>query len=106
MSAGPLYEQSHDPAETDPETPADARLPINIHPHTRKRLRDFLMRPDVPRGMGYTAFIEWAIQVGNTALEDCQDDSSGFCAVHYAPGQGEEDGSNFVCDGKGLLSLI
>lgn len=71
--------------------------PINIDAEVRERLRAFLMRPDAPRGMGYSAFLTWALNTAEKTLEPCEDDSAGYCYVHF--GQIEGD----TCDARGTL---
>jgi hypothetical protein len=48
-----------------PET--DERVPINIAPDVRKRLRDLLFEPEM-RGVGYSAFINRAVEAAETEI--------------------------------------
>lgn len=83
-------------------------VPINIHIPVRVQLRDFLNRPDVPRGMGYSAFISWALDVARRQLDVCESDGSIDCMVHvggrfdHVPDEGYED---VDCDLRGMAAL-
>ena len=43
------------------------RVPINIRPEVRQRLRDLLMEPEF-RGVGYSSFIERAVEAAETEM--------------------------------------
>jgi hypothetical protein len=58
-------------------------VPILIDAHARDRLSTFLMRPDVPRGMGYSAFIERALNWAERQLDVCEDAGDDECLVHF-----------------------
>lgn len=76
--------------------------PINIDSGTRDRLRAFLVSPEAPRGMGYSAFIEWALAHARTALAPCESDK-GLCRVHggFMVASPPEQGPDF-CDLSGM----
>lgn len=46
---------------------AGERVPINIDPAVRARLRDLLLLPEL-QGVGYSAFINRACEVAETAI--------------------------------------
>lgn len=50
-----------------PSTENRDRVPINIDPAVRKRLRDLLFEPEL-RGVGYSAFINRACEAAETEI--------------------------------------
>lgn len=82
--------------------------PINIDSDVRDRLRAFLGRSDVPRGMGYTAFIEWALRQAEDVLAPCVDgDGSGYCEVHLGWDRDFVDDEDYTmhCDMQTTLDI-
>lgn len=75
-------------------------VPINIDEPTREKLR-FFLQYQAPRGMGYTAFIEWALQTADRAVAECENDGSGYCMVHGG-NSGTWDDDAFECDMRGM----
>ena len=73
----------------------DRRVPINIAPEVRKRLRDLLFQPEM-QGVGYSAFINRAVEnvEGEIMRERTQRDQ--WCPVcktfHDDPGEKTDAG--------------
>ena len=51
--------------KTRKSTRLEKRVPLNIHPDAWRKLRDLLFEPDM-QGVGYTEFIERAIDMANS----------------------------------------
>lgn len=76
---------------------------MNVDGETREKLRSLLMEPDTPRGMGYTAFIEWALTLARLSKTPCEDSGDIFCYVHSGFFN-TEDGMT-ACDSFDLIQL-
>lgn len=50
--------------------PDERRVPIYIHPNVRQRLHSLLMHNEEMRGVGYSAFINRACEVAETAIAE------------------------------------
>lgn len=55
--------------KTTPNNFPGPRVPIEIHPEVRTRLRNLLMREGM-EGVGYSAFINRACEMAETELEE------------------------------------
>lgn len=60
------------------------REPINIDPTVKERLNRLLNRPEIQRGLGFSAFIENAIRDAEILLIECNDDGDDYCMTHQS----------------------